>query len=543
MTFSTLAMAFSDVSWLVVAFFLGLLAKQVKLPPMVGYLLAGFLIQYFPHANTSLFEQLSDLGITLLLFTIGLKINIRELARPHIWAVTSLHTLAVVAIFTAIFWLFAWLGWSHFANLSLQTLMMLAFAFSFSSTVFVVKILEDKGEYYSRHGRIAIGILVVQDIFAVLFLALSAGKIPSIWALSLVLLWPLRLLLVRLLNNLGHDELLVLFGFILSMGGAQLFEWVGLKGDLGALIIGLMLANHPRANDMAKTMMSFKDLFLLGFFISIGLTGQLSWDVLWLALVLLVMVVIKSSLFYVLFTQFKLRARTSLMATLNLSNYSEFGLIVAAICVTHEWLPAQWLVTMAVAMALSQIGSAILNGQAHQHFVQFRDLWRRWQRDERLPDDEEVDISGAEVIVIGIGRVGCAAYDHMHDTLGDRVIGIDLNPKVIKNKSQEGRRLIQGDPTDADFWDRVLENHELKLVMIALPNLNAAMGVVDQLKFLGYKGAIAATTQYAEEIEVFHEAGVHSVFNVFTQAGSGFANQVLERGMCDEVMQGPPSKL
>ena len=131
----------------------------------------------------------------------------------------------------------------------------------------------------------------------------------------------------------------------------------------------------------------------------------------------------------------------------------------------------------------------------------------------------------------------------MHDTLGDRVIGIDLNPKVIKNKSQEGRRLIQGDPTDADFWDRVLENHELKLVMIALPNLNAAMGVVDQLKFLGYKGAIAATTQYAEEIEVFHEAGVHSVFNVFTQAGSGFANQVLERGMCDEVMQGPPSKL
>lgn len=542
MEFSTLAMAFSDVSWIAVAFVMGLLAKQVKLPPMIGYLLAGFLIQYFPHANTSLFEQLSDLGITLLLFTIGLKINIKELTQPHIWAVTTLHTCAVVVLFTAVFWIFAGLGWSHFASLSLETMLIIAFAFSFSSTVFVVKILEDKGEYYSRHGRIAIGILVIQDIFAVLFLAFSAGKVPSIWALGLFLLWPMRLVLSRMLNALGHDELLVLFGFILSMGGSHLFEWVGLKGDLGALVIGLMLANHPRANDMAKTMMSFKDLFLLGFFISIGLTGQLTWSAVWLGLLLLLLVLIKSSLFYLLFTRFKLRARTSLMATLNLSNYSEFGLIVAAICVSNEWLPVQWLVTIAVAMAMSQIMAAVLNSQAHQHFVQFRDLWRRWQRDERLADDEEVDISGAEVIIVGIGRIGCSAYDDMHAALGDRVIGIDINPKVIRNKG-EGRRLIQGDPTDADFWDRVLENHELKLVMITLPNLNAALAVVEQLKSLGYQGQIAATTQFGEEIDVFHEAGVHSVFNVFTQAGSGFANQVMEMGMCDEVMRGPPPKL
>jgi predicted Kef-type K+ transport protein len=543
MSFSTLSMAFSDVSWIVVAFLLGLLAKQIKLPPMVGYLLAGFLIQKFPHANTSLFEQLSDLGITLLLFTIGLKINVRELARPHIWAVTTIHTTAVVMLFTAVFWLFAWLGWSHFASLSIETLVMIAFAFSFSSTVFVVKILEDKGEYYSRHGRVAVGILVVQDIFAVLFLAFSTGELPSTWALSLILLWPLRLLLARLLNDLGHDELLVLYGFILSMGGSQLFEWVGLKGDLGALLIGMLLANHPRANDMAKTMMSFKDLFLLGFFISIGLMGQLNWDALWLGLLLLLMVAIKSWLFYWLMTRFKLRARTSLMATLNLSNYSEFGLIVAALCVANEWLPGQWLVTMAVAMALSQIGSAILNAQAHQHFVQFRDMWRRWQLDERLHDDKEVDISGVEVIVIGIGRVGCAAYDKMHAALGDRVLGIDINPKVIDHKSNEGRRLIQGDPTDADFWDRVLENHELKLVMIALPNFTPALGVIEQLKFLGYQGRIAATTRYAEEIEIFHAAGVHSVFNVFTQAGAGFANQVMQMGMCDEVMKGQTPKL
>ncbi len=542
MTLTALAMAFGDVSWIALAFLFGIVAKHLKLPPMIGYLLAGFLIQQLPHANTLLFEQLSELGITLLLFTIGLKIKVKELAKPHIWAVTTLHTIAVIVIFFSIFNLLAWLGLSQLTELSYQTLLVIAFAFSFSSTVFVVKILEDKGEYYSRHGRIAIGILVIQDIFAVLFLTMSANKAPSFWALGLFLLWPLRFFLARLLNSLGHDELLVLFGFILSLGGAHLFEIVGLKGDLGALVAGLLLSHHIRANDMAKTMMSFKDLFLLGFFISIGLSGQLSWTNLWLGFMLLFLVFIKSILFYYLFTRFKLRARTSLMATLNLSNYSEFGLIVAALCVANQWLTPDWLVTIAVAMTLSQIMAAILNSQAHHHFVKFRKVWRRWQKEERLADDKEVDIEGAEVIIIGIGRVGCGAYDHMHEILGDRVIGIDINPDVVTKKSIN-RKIIQGDPSDADFWDRVLEHHSLKLVMIALPNINAALAVIEQLNLLGYEGQIAATTHFAEEIDAYHEAGVHSVFNVFTQAGSGFANQVMDLGMCDQILQGPPSKL
>jgi predicted Kef-type K+ transport protein len=110
--------------------------------------------------------------------------------------------------------------------------------------VFAVKTLEDKGEYQSRCGQVAIGVLIMQDIFAVVFLAASTGKLPSAWALGLLLLIPMRYVLMHLLNRAGHSgELQVLYGLALALGGYALFDAVDVKGDLGALIIGAMLAS------------------------------------------------------------------------------------------------------------------------------------------------------------------------------------------------------------------------------------------------------------------------------------------------------------
>ena len=123
----------------------------------------------------------------------------------------------------------------------------------------------------SLHGRIAIGILIVQDLAAVLFLAITTGQTPSYWAILLVaMLFPLQPVLKLLLQRVGRGELLVLYGFLLALGGAEAFEFVGLKGDLGALVVGVLIANHAKAEEMAKIMLGFKDLFLLGFFLSIG---------------------------------------------------------------------------------------------------------------------------------------------------------------------------------------------------------------------------------------------------------------------------------
>jgi glutathione-regulated potassium-efflux system ancillary protein KefC len=131
------------------------------------------------------------------------------------------------------------LGVPYLDALDHRKALILAFALSFSSTVFAVKVLEEKGEMGSLYGTIAIGILIVQDLAAVLFLAFSLGKVPMLWSLLLFALIPLRGVIGRILDRAGHGELLLLFGITFALGGAQLFEALHIKGDLGALLLGI----------------------------------------------------------------------------------------------------------------------------------------------------------------------------------------------------------------------------------------------------------------------------------------------------------------
>jgi len=422
MDFELVAIALGDVTWISLAFFLGFLARLISLPPLVGFLATGFVLNYLGIASGEMLQKLADLGITLLLFTVGLKLNLKVLIRPQVWAVTALHISIIIALFGAAIFGLALLSISLFSGLDLKLSLMLAFALSFSSTVFVVKSLEEKGEMKSLHGRIAIGILVMQDLAAVIFLVASTGNFPSPWALLLFLLFPLRPLFHHLLQKTGHGELLILYGLVLALGGAELFELVGVKGDLGALIAGVLISTHPNSNEMAKSMLGFKDLFLLGFFLSIGMSGQLSLEALIIGMLLVPFIFVKSTLFFTLMTRFKLRARTSLLATLNLTNYSEFGLIVAAIGVTNGWMGAEWLVVIAIALSLSFVIAAPLNNIDDRTYSQFKDFWIRFQRKERLPDDTLVDTLGATIAIFGMGRVGSGAYDKMREFHGDRVV-------------------------------------------------------------------------------------------------------------------------
>ena len=202
---------------LAVAFVLGFAARLIGLPPMVGFLVAGFLIHAFGVQSDPTIQEVADFGVTLLLFTIGLKLKIKGLARPEVWAGASLHILITVAVFGLGLYGLALTGFSIFASLSFETAFMVAFALSFSSTVFAVKVLEDKGEMASLHGRTAIGILIMQDIFAVLFLTISTGKVPSPWAFALLGLVLLRPALFYLLDKVGHGELLPLFGLFATI--------------------------------------------------------------------------------------------------------------------------------------------------------------------------------------------------------------------------------------------------------------------------------------------------------------------------------------
>jgi len=529
MDFQWVAIALGDVAWISLAFFLGFLASLIRLPPLVGFLVTGFILNYLGIASGEVLQKLADLGITLLLFTVGLKLNLKVLIRPQVWSVTVLHVSTIIILFGAAIFGLAFMSVPLFSGLDFKLTLMLAFVLSFSSTVFVVKSLEEKGEMKSLHGRIAIGILIMQDLAAVIFLAASMGKLPSPWALLLFLLIPLRPLFHHLLKKTGHGELLILYGLVLALGGAELFELGGMKEDLGALIMGLLISTHPKAEEMAKSMLSFKDLFLVGFFLSIGMLGQLSLEALIIGLLLLPFIFVKSALFFTLMTRFKLRARTSLLATINLTNYSEFGLIVAAIGVSNGWMGSEWLAVIAIALSLSFVIAAPLNSNDDRIYRQFRAFWMRFQSKERLPDDTLLDTLGATIAVFGMGRVGCGAYDKMRQLYSDTVVGIDFDDELVKEHQAVGRNVLHGDPSDADFWEIIEESHRIELVMLALPNIEATLDALEQLRKISFPGRITATARFPDEVKLLQQSGATAVFNIYTEAGVGFAEHVEAR--------------
>ena len=159
-----------DFIWILFAFICGLAAKTITLPPSIGFLAAGFLLNMAGyHADESL-NLLSDLGITLMLFTIGLKLNVKNLFKAEVWLGCSLQTIFWIVITVSFIKLLTLFSVNYFSDLDFLTAALIAFALSFSSTVCVIKLLEENGEMRTRHGRLAVSILVIQDIIAVAFL-------------------------------------------------------------------------------------------------------------------------------------------------------------------------------------------------------------------------------------------------------------------------------------------------------------------------------------------------------------------------------------
>lgn len=513
-------------------FALGFIAKLTGLPPLVGFLISGFVMKAMGVEVIPGLNSLADLGITLLLFTIGLKLDIRSLGRPEIWAGSSIHMLIVIIFFGGLISLVSYLGLPMFADIDIKTATLLAFALSFSSTVFAVKVLEDKGELKANHGRIAIGILIMQDIFAVAFLTISSGKIPSLWAIAVLLgLIVLRPVFIQIIKRVGHGELLVIAGFIFAMGGATLFELTNMKADLGALVMGMILARHDRASEMAHSLLAFKDLFLIGFFLSIGLTATITLNVLWVAGLLLLIIPIKVLLYYAILSLFRLRARTSFLTSLSLANYSEFGLIVSAIGYNYGWLNSEWLGVMAVAMAFTFIAASPLNLSSHQLYARMDKSLIRFQRKDRLSSERVITTGNAEILIFGMGRVGTAAYESMRQEYGEIVLGVDNDAIVIEKHKTQGRQIIQGDASDAEFWEN-LQTEKVRVILLDMPKPEENLFAFQQLQAHGFKGKVAGTAKYDDQVEMLKAAGFDAAYNIYGEAGAGFASHVSDQ-LCD----------
>lgn len=516
-----------DFIWVLFAFLCGLSLKVIGMPPLIGFLLAGFLLHFLGVEPTQSLDTLADLGITLMLFTIGLKLHISELLRREVWASTLSHMTVWTLIFGSFALLMAAVAIPYYSGVSLATAALLGFALSFSSTVCIVKLLEENGEMKTRHGQLAVGVLVMQDIVAVLFLVAATGKLPSIWAPLLIALFFARPILHKLLDKAGHGELLPLTGFFFALGGYELFQLVGVKGDLGALVFGILLAQHTKASELSKSLLSFKDLFLIGFFLSIGFTALPTWSMLGTAALISLLIGIKFLLFFAIFTRLKLRSRTAYLASLALSNFSEFGLIVAALSVDSGWLSREWLVILALAVSLSFILTSVLYPRAHRFYMQHKDRLKQYESSTRLKADIITQFPQAEVLVIGMGRVGKGAYKALQNIIDHRVAGLDSDRFRAAELQQKGLNVCFGDGEDADFWES-FDTSEIKLILLALPSIDDSRNITVQLDNCGYKGQIAAIARYEDDRQQLLDAGIDKVFNFYREAGTGFAEDSLQ---------------
>jgi len=524
-----------DPIWLSIAFAAGFLVRLIGLPPLIGYLIAGFTLNYYGVKSGEFIPLVSNMGVTLLLFTIGLKLKIKNLIKKEIWGGASIHMFLTIIVFGLMLVGLSYTSFSIFSGFDTRLAILIAFALSFSSTVYAVKVLEDKGEVNSSHGIVSIGILIMQDIIAIIFMVVAAGETPTIWAAGLpVVLIIVRPLLMLIFDKIGHGELLVLYGFFLALiVGAELFKFVGLKADLGAIVVGMLVAGHKKSKELSEVLLHFKDFFLIGFFLSIGLLGVPSKEIFIIAFVLALGVNFKVILYFLVLTRFKLRARTSVFTSLTLANFSEFGLIVASFAVAANLIPAEWLVTIAIALSITFIISSPLNANAHTIYFGMHKWLHIFETSNRLEYDRAIDIGDAQILIFGMGKMGSAVYEQLHHKYGQSVLALDYNFEVVEKYRKEGKNVIQDDATDSEFWEHIAENpvqsKQVKMVMLCMNDHKSNLFAVERLKAINFEGMIAAIAKHDDEIKELEKLDVDSVYNIYSEAGFGFADHVCQR--------------
>ena len=506
--------------WLMFAFGLGLIMRLAGLPPLVGYLAAGFGLSFYGYESNHLLEEVAHAGVLLLLFGVGLKLRLKSLLRVEVLAGSIIHMAITAAVFALLL--------SQFASLSLEKSLLIAVALSFSSTVVAAKVLESKRELRAFHGRVAIGILIVQDLVAVAILSSIGGEAPSPWAIAVLGFFLLRPVLYKLLEISGHGELVVLYGLVVALVfGGKAFELVGLSSELGALLLGVILAEHAQAKHLANTLWGLKEVLLVGFFLQIGLYGTPSWEMFEQAVLLNIALPFKALLFFAVLLVFRLRARSAFLAGLSLASFSEFGLIVASLGVREGLLGEEWLVLLALTVALSFAISSPFNRHAHEIYEYFEQFLQRFETQQRHPDDEPVSLGNSHVLIMGMGRVGTGAYDEFkaQELL---TVGLDSDPGKAELHRKAGRRVLYADAEDPGFWSH-LDMHGVEMVVLTLPELEAKLIAIRQLRKRGFTGVVSATAYYAEDVTPLQDAGADIVYDYHDGIGVGLARLSLEK--------------
>lgn len=514
------------VVYIGVTFLLGLVAMAVRMPPLVGFLAAGFVIKALGVAPMGSLPLLAEWGVAMLMFTIGLKLDARALLRREAWGTSLPHMVISTLVGAGFLGLLTLLGSQLLQGQGGRTLLLLGFALSFSSTVFAAKVLEERSDDGSLYGRTALAVLVIQDVAAVAFLTASSDHLPSPRVLLLVGLWPAAIVFRRLWRRVGRGELQVMFGVTIALvPGYWLFTWVGLTGELGALVMGLLLAPSPRAGALASSLFSIQEVLLVAFFLSIGVHSALTVPAVLMGLTLLLLLPIQGFFYMLLLRMFGLRNRTAVLSGVILSSFSEFGLIVAAYAVERHLLDEVWLAALSVAVAGSFAVAATVNRRGGWLVDRLADSLPPRPPGRLIAEDRPVALGEVQAMVLGMGRIGAAAYEQLVHVYGLSTVGVENNLERTALLQSRGQHVISADATDSEFWRRLRPSETVDVIVLAMPDHGSNIYALQQVEASDFRGTVSVIARNDDDVREVRGRGIEAVLHLYEGAGESLADR------------------
>ena len=224
---------------------------------------------------------------------------------------------------------------------------------------------------------------------------------------------------------------------------------------------------------------------------------------------------------------------------MTLANFSEFGLIVASFAVAANFIPADWLVTIAISLSITFIISTPLNFYAHSIYAATKKWFHIFETSDRLEYDKTFDIGNAQILILGMGKLGSATYDQLSLKYEKSLLALDYNQDVVEKHKNEGRNIVQDDATDSEFWERIanspIRSKQIKMIMLCMNDHKSNIYAVKRLQAIKFNGIIAAIAKHDDEIKELNKLNVHAAYNIYSEAGLGFADHVcFKYGKIDE---------
>ena len=500
--------------------------QKLRLPNIVGFLLAGVIIG--PHGfqliqSIGQVENLAEIGVVLLLFTIGLEFSLETILsvqRRVVWAgllqvvLTTLVVLAVACLLGA----------------SVEVGLFYGFLVSLSSTAIVLRIYHDRGEINSLQGRLASGLLLFQDLCVVpmmLLLPVLAGSGQDsifliVWVLAkslitlVVIVWTARKLLPRLLHQvalLRNREIFVLFVVLVCFGTAWLTSESGLSLALGALVAGLVISESELSHQIVADILPLRDCFSGIFFISVGMLlnlGILSQDFRIALLELLLMIGIKSLVLFAVFWWLYRSVRLGVVLGLGLAQIGEFSFVLAKAGIDFKLLsPADGQIFLAASI-LSMIATPFLIHWSHAWAFGFEGLFKDigFNRSTSGGANDTPSATG-HVIVVGYGLNGQNLARVLKE-VGIPYRVLEMDPDLVRSAKAGGEPISFGDGTRPELLQQV-GIEKARVLVVAISDPAATARLVSQARRLRTDLYIIVRTRYVAEIDHLYRLGANQV--------------------------------